>query len=402
MTWQLLPLALLLTAPAAGCKERTSAPAQRPKPATAQRAPAPAPTLPDPFALDGGGRVKTVAEWPARRAQLQALLERVQYGVAPTAPARVTHQELSRVSLFDGQATRRRLRLDLGKQASMQLGLTIPAGRGSFPVIVHIDHRPELFGCAIPREVTARGYILAELTPTELCPDRPGLTGPVQKAHPDATWGTIACWAWGASRAMDFLLKLEAVDPARVVVTGHSRSGKAALWTGALDQRVAVTAPMGSGCGGAGSYLIRGQGCERLADIVRNFPHWFVPGLSKFAGEEERLPFDQHLVYALVAPRALITLDATGDAWANPYGTGAAHLGARPVFRFLGAADRIGISFRPGRHELADRDWRTLLDFADQRFGREPQPGSAGRTFETLVREVDPAPFSWRAPGEPE
>lgn len=394
-----LLLFFVLACLAPACKERQPpSPAQIPRPKTS--AVAPPALLPDPFQLDDGSRIKEAAQWQVRRAQLQALLEEIQYGKAPAAPASVPVQELSRESLFDGHVTRRRLRLNLGEGSTMLLGLTTPAEGGPYPAIVHIDHRPELFGCTLPREVTARGYILAEFTPTELCPDRPNVRGPLQRAHPAATWGTIACWAWGASRAVDLLARLEQVDGARMAVTGHSRSGKAALWAGALDQRFALTVPMGSGCGGAGSYLIRGPGCERLADVTRNFPHWFRPGLDRYAGAEQRLPFDQHFVFALVAPRALLSVDATGDRWANPYGTGATHLAARPLFRFLGAQEKLGISFRPGDHELAQGDWRTLMDFADRLFGRDPQPGSAGRAFDQLIRPVKPPPFSWKSPGE--
>ncbi len=393
-----LALASLLTA----CKEKrspSSAPGPRPPASPAAVATKPPPSLPDPFLLNDGSRVSDRAGWVKRRGEIVALLLRDQYGQAPAAPASLPHKELSREDLFDGQAVRRRLRLDLGKGASMQLGITAPAEGGPYPAIVHIDHRPALFGCAIPREVTARGYILAELTPTDLCPDRPGARSPLRLAHPGRTWGVIACWSWGASRALDLLSRLDQVDREKVIVTGHSRSGKAALWAGAYDERFALTAPMGSGCGGAGSHKVRGPGCERLADLVRNFPHWFVRGLSRFAGNPAKLPFDQHWVAALVAPRALLTLDAVGDRWANPLGTGATYLGALPVFRFLDAKDRLGVSFRPGKHELADRDWRTLMDFADRLFGRDPQPGSAGRAFDQLAEPAKPAGASGKEPG---
>ena len=409
----LLSLALAALLPA--CKEKrppAPGPAARPpappatpaptpvaSPPAPPAAPAPPVSLPDPFLLTDGARVKERDGWARRRAEIATLLQRTQYGQAPAAPASPPHEELSRETLFDGQVIRRRLRLDLGKGASLQVGLTAPAEGGPYPAIVHLDHRPELFGCAIPREVTARGYILAEITPTELCPDRPGVRGALQQAHPAATWGVIACWAWGASRVVDLLTRLEQVDREKLVVTGHSRSGKAALWAGALDERLALTAPMGSGCGGAGSYKVRGPGCERLDHLVRNFPHWFVPGLSEHAGQEERLPFDQHFVAALVAPRALLSVDAVGDRWANPLGTGATFMGAKPVFRFLGAEGRLGVAFRPGKHELADRDWRTLLDFADRLFGRDPQPGSAGRAFDRVAEPLEQAPFSWKMPG---
>ena len=158
------------------------------------------------------------------------------------------------------------------------------------------------------------------------------MIGPAQAAYPDHDWATLAVWAWGAMRAVDYLITLPQVDPRRIVITGHSRSGKAALLAGALDERIALVAPQGSGCAGAASYRFHGAGAETLADVTRNFPYWFVPRLPAFAGKEERLPFDQHFLLALVAPRPLLTIDAEGDAWASPYGRQARHVPApRPA-----------------------------------------------------------------------
>jgi len=353
--------------------------------------------LQDPFRFDDGSRAKTRAQWPARRAEIMALLEREQYGKSPALPSRFNARTLGFEEAFNHQATRESVLIAVNG-LSFYVGVTAPKGHRKLPAIVHIDHRPELFTASIPREIVARGYVLAEFTPTDLCPDRPGAPGRARAAFPRHTWGTIACWAWGASLVNSYLKLRDDVDTDKVVVTGHSRSGKAALWAGAADTRFALTVPQGSGCGGAGAYRVRGRGAERLADMVRNFPHWLRPGLKRFAGQEGKLPLDQHLVFALVAPRALLSIDASGDRWANPYGTGATHLGARPVFGFLGAGDRIGIHVRDGKHELADRDWRTLLDYADRSFGRAPQPGSAGRDFSKLMREVAPRPFAWKAP----
>jgi len=227
-----------------------------------------------------------------------------------------------------------------------------------------------------------------------LDPDEPGVVGPAQAAYPDHDWATLAVWAWGAMRAVDYLLTLPQVDPQRIVVTGHSRSGKAALLAGALDERFALVAPQGSGCAGAASYRFQRAGAETLADITRNFPHWFVPRLAPFAGKEARLPFDQHFLFALVAPRPLLTIDAEGDAWAGPYGTQVSHLGARPVYEFLGAAGKLSFSLRPGQHELTDEDWRTLLDFADQQLlGKKND-----RRFDRLPFPVAQPTHRWKAP----
>src|SRR5262249_28075764 len=147
---------------------------------------------------------------------------------------------------------------------------------------------------------------------------------------------------------------------------GHSRGGKATLLAGATDTRIALTAPNNSGCGGAGCYRFQGEKSEDIAAILKNFPFWFQPHFAEFIGHEDRLPFDQHTLKALVAPRALLSTEALGDLWANPSGTQQTYLAAREVFAFLGASEHIGIVFRPGGHEHNAEDWTTLLDFADR------------------------------------
>ena len=111
-----------------------------------------------------------------------------------------------------------------------------------------------------------------------------------------------------------------------------------------------------------------GPGAETLADVVGAFPHWFSPKLAQFAGREDALPFDQHFLKALIAPRALLTTEARQDPWANPTGTWLTHLAARKVYKFLGVEDRIAIAYREGGHDHGMADWRTLLDFRESVF----------------------------------
>jgi hypothetical protein len=161
-------------------------------------------------------------------------------------------------------------------------------------------------------------------------------------------------------------------------------------------QRVATKTPQPELFGavsaiGAGCYRLQAPNSETLAHIAKAFPYWFHPRLHEFAGKVERLPFDQHTVKALIAPRALVSTEALGDLWANPRGTQQSHAAAREVFAFLGASERIGIRFRDGGHEHNLDDWTALLDFADwQFFGKSPFDQSA---FAAAERG-----YSWRAP----
>jgi hypothetical protein len=238
--------------------------------------------------------------------------------------------------------------------------------------------------------VLRRGYALADFDRTDVAQDAP-VEDRIYDAYPSFTGGRIAAWAWAYHRVIDHLVTLPVVDPKRIAVTGHSRGGKAALLAGAMDERVALTAPNNSGCGGAGCYRLQGEGSEDIAAITTTFPYWFHSRFAKFVGRVDRLPFDQHTVKALVAPRALLTTEALGDVWANPKGTQQSHVAAGEVFAFLGARHRLGIRFREGPHKHRLDDWVALLDFADaQFFGRLP--------FNRLAFADAERAFDWEMP----
>ena len=159
----------------------------------------------------------------------------------------------------------------------------------------------------IDRELIERGYVLAVYNRTDLAPDqendprRP--PGSARLAYPQYDWATLAIWAWGGMRVLDYLETLALIDPAKIVITGHSRGGKVALLAGALDQRFALVVANGSGCGGTGSFRVQSAGSETLAAITdpKRFSYWFHPRLRTFAGQVDRLPLDQHYLRALVA-----------------------------------------------------------------------------------------------------
>jgi hypothetical protein len=351
--------------------------------------------LPDPFLMNNGKRVKSRADWTKRRKEIKAMMLYYQYGHMPPAPKNVTAKVLSSEIVYDGGATKKHILLSMGpgKKIKVNVGIIIPKGKGPFPVILKNDSG--IFKVPIAEEIVKRGYIVADYTRTDLDPDRKAAVGPAQEAYPDYDWATLSVWAWGGMRVIDYLLTLDVVDRKRIAFTGHSRGGKTALLAGALDERIALVVPNGSGCGGAGCYRYEGENAESLEKITqpRRFSYWFHPRFRDFADKETKLPFDQHFLKALVAPRALISIDALGDLWANPYGTQQSHRGAQPVFDFLGAGDKLGIYYRKGGHSQNKDDWNTLVDFADRIFfGKTPD---SGKSFDKLPFADAPKPFSW-------
>jgi len=380
------------------------------------------PELPDPFLFVVGSRVKSPEDWPRRRQELKQLIQTYEYGQLPPAPpsgqVRVTeepaYQPPARKATISGaepdgnklpaypegtKVTSFLLTVgpasDAARQVSYHLVLTVPPGKGPFPAIVRGDLcwgrvRPD-----IATEIATRGYVLAEFDRTEIVPDKKGPRDVgAYLVYPEQDFSATAAWAWGYHRVIDYLATRDDIDMKKIAVTGHSRGGKTALLAGLMDDRVALTVPNNSGCGGAGCYRYQAPKSETIEAITKSFPYWFQPQFTDFIGKIDRLPIDQHSVKAAIAPRALLSCEALGDLWANPEGSQVSHAAAKEVYDFLGAGDKIAIHFREGKHEQNLQDWKTLMDFADQVFyGKQ-----VATKFNNLAFPHAPRPWSWTAP----
>jgi hypothetical protein len=303
--------------------------------------------------------------------EIKAIIQEYCYGHLPPRPQNVVAEELSTTDVLDRAAVEKRLVLSMGPQHAIRVNvrMLLPAGNGPFPAIV-INANHQDGHTQIDSEFIKHGYALIVYNRTDLDPDKNHQVGSAELAYPDHDWATLAMWAWGGMRVLDYLETLESIDSTKVAITGHSRGGKTALLVGALDERFALVVPNGSGCGGSGCFRVLGPNCETLEAITdpERFSYWFHPRLRTFAGQIDRLPFDQHYLKALVAPRALLSTDALEDHWANPRGTQVTYEAAKEVYNFLDVPDRCGQHFRPGKHEHASEDWRALLEFADALF----------------------------------
>ena len=354
--------------------------------------------LPDPLVLANGGRITTPAQWAEHREEMREIIEHYAIGHAPPPPGNVTGQILKTQTVLDGQATYQLVHLSfgpdgkLGFDAAIYIPVETATIKGPFPTIVQpsfastpgIDFTPvtnsvnhRVFtavtaedGATNYLQPLGRGYAVMTFYYQQCGADTAKFAqSGFFPAYPDYDWRDLFAWAWGMSRCVDYLEQQPYADKTKFLAVGHSRLGKATLIAGAFDERFALVAPAGSGCGGTGAYRFNGQGRggkEGLEDVAKHFPQWLIPRLGEFSGQVTKLPFDQHWLIALVAPRVFIATDGLQDGSANENALGHAWLAAQPAYALLGAPDHLGIHFRPGKHMLAPADWQAILDFSDQ------------------------------------
>lgn len=361
--------------------------------------------LPDLFRMNDGSYVKTPEDWRKRREEIITILSDYEYGhMPPPAEFRVVKSR-DREVLKDKdkpkdrpKAILRKVVLGFGEKNRVKVNaaLFIPRGKGPFPVLLSISPVNEKKLEDVAQLVTERGYILAGYQHHDFDQDNDDRSDGMHPLYPDYDWATLSVWAWGASRMVDYLITLPEVDEAHIAITGHSRCGKTALLAATLDERIALAAPHASGCGGSGCFRIMGKNSETLALITdkKRFHYWFVPKLAEFKGKEDRLPFDQHFLKALIAPRPLLSQDALDDLWANPMGTQYTSQAVQPVYDFLGVPDNNSNYWRYGTHPMTYGDWEALIEYADHAFFNKP-----------LVRDFKGCPFpgysipaSWHVP----
>ncbi len=381
--------------------------------------------LPDPLAMfEKGKKVATKDQWEKRRRpELKHLFEHYMYGRAPAAPKVNAKIERIDKNALGGKATLKEITLTLAgiDGPKIHLLLVIPnKGKGPHPVFVGMNFCGNHAVLTDPKiqlnpnwmygnrkgvkdnkatdkargtdidvwnieDAIERGYAVATFYSGDIDPDRADERGIQKYFGKEYDWSTIRAWAWGYSRVIDYLVTDADIDPTKIIAVGHSRLGKTTLLAGAFDDRIAVIIPHQAGCGGSGPSraAVGNKGAESVKRINTSFPHWFNQRFKEFNEEPERLPFDQHCLIALCAPRPVLLSNAVEDQWANPDGQFKLLVAADPVYKLLGSKglaaktmpavgklvdSPLGYWIRNGQHSMNREDWGVFLDFADRHF----------------------------------
>lgn len=356
--------------------------------------------------------VKNAAEWKrSRRPEILQLFKTYMFGVYPgKSPHTHTLVQLIDSNALGGTAISKQVRLFfkegndapfidillfLPKKSTKPVPVFIGCNflgnhtvSGDSNILVKAVAHPVALGFQQRRweaaKLIEKGYGLATFHYGDIEPDsatgwKTGIRTTLQqelKTAP-ADWCAIGAWAWGLSRLMDHLETEKNVDAKRVIVTGHSRLGKAALWAGANDTRFAAVVSNNSGEGGAA--LTRRWYGETIERINTRFPHWFIDTYKQYNKKPEALPFDQHMLLALIAPRPLYVASATEDQWSDPKGEFLSAKAAEPVYELfkqkgLGVTEmpapehpvgkHVRYHLRTGKHDILWYDWEQYILFA--------------------------------------
>ncbi len=383
--------------------------------------------LPSLTKMNNGKEVSSAHQWEKkRRCEIISLLKKEMYGQMPKKPKRMVFTVFDTdTKALGGKATRKQVRVTFDKRVDsvfMDVLIYIPNNtKQPAPLILGLnfagnqeivnDPNIRITQSWVPKKskgavnnraseasrgyasevfpverMIDEGYAVAIIYAGDIDPDYFNLDNAVQSLYPKLqkrkdNFSTIGAWAWGLSRAMDYFETDPQIDQKRVVLTGLSRMGKASLWAGALDERFAIVISTEAGKGG--DALFARQFGESVGRITKVFRQWFSLNFSKYANNVAKMPFDQHMVMALVAPRPLYVGAAEEDLNEDPKGEFLALKAAEPIYNLYGfkglpaetlpkvnnplRSERLGFHLRTGKHGITAYDWDSYFEFIKSR-----------------------------------
>ena len=386
--------------------------------------------FPDPLVMTDGTKVATKEDWTdQRKPELKELFQKHMYGRYPEVRSKISAKILCEdEKAFGGLGTLREVELSVGIKdcPPMYLLMAFPNERpkAGSPVFVGMnfsgnhtftaddkvriptawmyDNGPgvkknrataEGRGKAAKvwplEQIVQAGYGVVTFYSGDVEPDikdeRTGMRPfvlPVSEGEQAADFTSrVMLWAWGIHRAIDYVVTQPEFNAKRIAAVGHSRLGKTVLLATAFDDRIAVAFPHQAGCGGTAPSRHSDPKAEGVKRINTSFPNWFSGSFKGYNDDPSKLPFDQHSLLALCAPRPVLYSNATEDQWANPTGQFEMMKLATPVYKLLGVEglgatefpesgklidSRLGYWIRAGKHEMNAEDWKVFTTYADK------------------------------------
>ena len=322
------------------------------------------------------------------REEMLEILQREEYGYLPAPPEELRFEFVEKLSpaYCAGKAVGNRMRCQVkvkGQYFSFPFVYVAPKNGKQNPFFIHVNFRADVPDRYMPtEEIVDEGFGCISFCYEDVTKDNKAFnTGLAAILYPDGQRrgsdpGKIAMWAWAAMRMMDFAETCPELDAAKGIVCGHSRLGKTALFTAAMDTRFAIGYSNNSGCSGAALSRGRSEKGETVHKITTTFPHWFCPNYLAYEGDVDKLPFDQHYLLASIAPRRVFVGSATEDHWADQLSEQLCCAAAAPAFEGGFVCDHIaqpdevfdegpiGYHLRTGTHYFCRQDWQRLIAFA--------------------------------------
>ena len=332
----------------------------------------------------------TAARWPAYRKQLLELFSREEYGFTPPPPDHLRCKIVESRREWAGKAEEREVKLSFDTpkgEFSFPAHVVLPYDGNPRPMVIYMSFEPYIDGYYMPiEEIIDSGWAFASFHYNDVSLDHRedwltnGLATMYDRKNDCTDWGQCGMWAFAASRVLDYALTLDEIDSKRIFVAGHSRLGKTALWCAAQDERFAGVGVNNSGFGGMA--VTRGKMGEQMCHLPERIERWFCKNFLNWVDREDDMPFDQHMLAALVAPRPLAVCNAEEDLWADPQSEFMSLYETSKAYTLLGVPGliapaqyleaparfpegRIGYCLRKGTHYMSRDDWGFYLKFWD-------------------------------------
>lgn len=344
--------------------------------------------IPNALQFINGNSVKNIAEWNKRREEIKQILVKEEYGsivLKPHVPisfeiikeddkycgAKFIYKEINLTMHFDNC------------NYTFPIKLSIPKDNKPVKTFLYISFYSEFPNQYLPvEEICDRGFAVVQFCYTDITSDdedfKNGLSKFFFKNENDRDFGKISLWAWAANHVMDYLKEVPEIDKNNIAIVGHSRLGKTALLASAFDERFKIT--FSNDAGQSGDSLSRGKTGEHIKEICDRFPYWFTPQYYNYVDKENDLPFDQHFLLSLIAPRNLYVASASDNMWADPKSQFLALIATNPVYELYNLQGlvseykmpnigeqlkngKIGYHIRKGWHYLSRYDWNMFMDY---------------------------------------